>query len=225
MVGRGTLKGREAIGVRVGKVVNKYKVAKHVRLEIDDDRFEFQIDEARVAAEAALDGIYVIRTSVPPERLAAADAVRHYKRLSDVERAFRSLKTIDLKVRPIHHRLESRVRAHIFLCLLAYYVEWHMREAWRPLLFSDEDQAAKLTRDPVAPATRSAAALRKVHTKVLDDGTPVHSFSTLLKDLSRIVRNVCRPRGAEPEAPTFEIVTTPHPTQQRAYDLLKTIAA
>ena len=225
MVGRGTLKGREAIGVRVGKVVNKYKVAKHVRLEIHDDRFEFQIDEARVAAEAALDGIYVIRTSVPPERLAAADAVRHYKRLSDVERAFRSLKTIDLKVRPIHHRLESRVRAHIFLCLLAYYVEWHMREAWRPLLFSDEDQAAKLTRDPVAPATRSAAALRKVHTKVLDDGTPVHSFSTLLKDLSRIVRNVCRPRGAEPEAPTFEIVTTPHPTQQRAYDLLKTIAA
>ena len=225
MVGRGTLKGREAIGVRVGKVVNKYKVAKHVRLEIHDDRFEFQIDEARVAAEAALDGIYVIRTSVPPERLAAADAVRHYKRLSDVERAFRSLKTIDLKVRPIHHRLESRVRAHIFLCLLAYYVEWHMREAWRPLLFSDEDQAAKLTRDPVAPATRSAAALRKVHTKVLDDGTPVRSFSTLLKDLSRIVRNVCRPRGAEPEAPTFEIVTTPHPTQQRAYDLLKTIAA
>ena len=225
MVGRGTLKGREAIGVRVGKVVNKYKVAKHVRLEIHDDRFEFQIDEARVAAEAALDGIYVIRTSVPPERLAAADAVRHYKRLSDVERAFRSLKTIDLKVRPIHHRLESRVRAHIFLCLLAYYVEWHMREAWRPLLFSDEDQAAKQTRDPVAPAKRSAAALRKVHTKVLDDGTPVHSFSTLLKDLSRIVRNVCRPRGAEPEAPTFEIVTTPHPAQQRAYDLLKTIAA
>ena len=134
-------------------------------------------------------------------------------------------RSIDLKVRPIHHRLESRVRAHIFLCLLAYYVEWHMREAWRPLLFSDEDQAAKLTRDPVAPAKRSAAALRKVHTKVLDDGTPVHSFSTLLKDLSRIVRNVCRPRGADPEAPTFEIVTTPHPTQQRAYDLLKTIAA
>jgi len=225
MVARGTLKGRDAIGVRVGKVVNKYKVAKHVRLEIHDDRFEFQIDESRVAAEAALDGIYVIRTSVPPERVAAADAVRHYKRLSDVERAFRSLKTIDLKVRPIHHRLAPRVRAHIFLCLLAYYVEWHMREAWRPLLFSDEDQAAKQTRDPVAPAKRSAAALRKIHTKVLDDGTPVHSFSTLLKDLSRIVRNVCRRRGATPEAPTFELVTTPTATQQRAYDLLKTIAA
>jgi hypothetical protein len=224
MVARGTLKGRDAIGVRVGKVVNKYKVAKHVRLEIHDDRFAFQIDEARVAAEAALDGIYVIRTSVPSERLDAADAVRHYKRLSDVERAFRSLKTIDLKVRPIRHRLEERVRAHIFLCMLAYYVEWHMREAWRPLLFSDEDQAAKQIRDPVAPAKRSAPALRKVHTRVLDDGTPVHSFQTLLKQLSSIVRNVCRPRSVGPAAPTFDIVTTPSPTQQRAYDLLKTIA-
>jgi transposase len=223
MVARGTLKGRDAIGVRVGRVVNKYKVAKHLRLEIQDDRFAFQIDEPRVAAEAVLDGIYVIRTSVAAERLDAADAVRHYKRLSDVERAFRSLKTIDLKVRPIRHRLEARVRAHIFLCMLAYYVEWHMREAWRPLLFSDEDQAAKQTRDPVAPAKRSAAALRKVHTKVLDDGTPVHSFSTLLKDLSGVVRNVCRQRGAGAEAPTFEIVTTPSPTQQRAYDLLSTI--
>jgi len=224
MVARGRLRGRDTIGVRVGKVVNKYKVAKHVRLEIHDDRFAFHIDEARVAAEAALDGIYVIRTSVPSERLDAADVVRSYKRLSDVERAFRSLKTIDLKVRPIRHRLAERVRAHIFLCMLAYYVEWHMLEAWRPLLFADEDQAAKQIRDPVAPAKRSAAALRKVHTKVLDDGTPVHSFSTLLKALSNIVRNVCRPRRAGPEAPTFEIVTTPTPTQHRAYDLLKTIA-
>ena len=223
MVARGTLKGRDAIGVRVGKVVNKYKVAKHVQLEIHDARFAFQIDAARVAAEAALDGIYVIRTSVPAARLAAADAVRHYKQLSDVERAFRALKTIDLKVRPIRHRLEARVRAHIFLCLLAYYVEWHMREAWRPVLFGDEDQAAKRTRDPVAPAKRSPAALRKVHTKVLDDGTPVHSFPTLLKELSSIVRNVCRPRSAGPEAPTFELVTTPTPTQRRAYELLKTI--
>jgi len=223
MVARGTLKGRDAIGVRVGKVVNKYKVAKHVQLEIHDARFAFQIDAARVAAEAALDGIYVIRTSVPAARLGAADAVRHYKQLSDVERAFRALKTIDLKVRPIRHRLEARVRAHIFLCLLAYYVEWHMREAWRPVLFGDEDQAAKRTRDPVAPAKRSPAALRKVHTKVLDDGTPVHSFPTLLKELSSIVRNVCRPRSAGPEAPTFELVTTPTPTQRRAYELLKTI--
>ncbi len=225
MVARGTLKGRDAIGVRVGKVVNKYKVAKHFQLEIHDDRFAFQIDAARVAAEAALDGIYVIRTSVPAARLDATDAVRHYKQLSDVERAFRALKTIDLKVRPIRHRLEERVRAHIFLCMLAYYVEWHMREAWRPLLFGDEDQAAKRTRDPVAPAKRSTAALRKVHTKVLDDGTPVHSFPTLLKELSSIVRNVCRPRSAGAEAPTFELTTTPTPTQQRAYALLKMILA
>ena len=223
MVARGTLRGRDAIGIRVGKVVDKYKVAKHIALAIADDRLDFSRKEAQIAAEAALDGLYVVRTSVPPERLGAADAVRHYKRLSQLERAFRSLKTLDLKVRPIHHRLEERVRAHIFLCLLAYYVEWHMREAWRPLLFADEDQAAKLTRDPVAPAQRSAGALRKVHAKVLDDGTPVHSFQTLLKALSAIVRNVCRRRGAGPTEPTIEIVTTPIPPQQRAYDLLNTI--
>jgi len=223
MVARGRLKGREAIGVRVGKVVNRYKVAKHIQLDIRDDGLDFRIDTARVAAEAALDGIYVVRTSVPPERLSAADTVRSYKQLSQVERAFRSLKTIDLKVRPIHHRLGGRVRAHIFLCMLAYYVEWHMREAWRPLLFADEDQAAKQTRDPVAPAQRSAAALRKVHTKVLADGTPVHSFQTLLKDLSTMVRNVCRRRDARPDEPMFPVLTTPTPTQQRADDLLKAI--
>ena len=140
-----------------------------------------------------------------------------------MERAFRSLKTIDLKVRPIFHRREARVRAHIFLCLLAYYVEWHMLEAWRPLLFSDEDQTAKQTRDPVAPAARSEAALRKVHAKVLDDGTVVHSFRTLLKALSGIVRNVCRRRGAGADETTFEVVTTPTPERQRAFDLLETI--
>jgi len=223
MVARGKLKGRDAIGVRVGKVINKYKVAKHFRLTIAEDRFDFQIDEAQVAAEAALDGLYVIRTSVPPERLDAANTVRSYKQLSAVERAFRSLKTLDLKVRPIYHRRERRVRAHIFLCLLAYYVEWHLREAWRPLLFADEEQAAKATRDPVAPAKRSAGALRKVHAKVLEDGTPVHSFQTLLKTLSGIVRNVCRRRGADPEEATVEIVTTPTPQQQRTYELLNAI--
>jgi len=223
LVARGRLQGRADIGVRVGKVINKYKVAKHFQLEIHDDRLDFSLKAAQIAAEAALDGVYVIRTSVPPERLDAADTVRSYKQLSVVERAFRSLKTLDLKVRPIYHRLEERVRAHIFLCLLAYYVEWHMREAWRPLLFADEDQAAKRTRDPVAPAQRSAGALRKVHAKVLDDGTPVHSFSTLLKALSGIVRNVCRRRGAGPTEPTVEIVTTPSAPQQRAYALLETI--
>jgi transposase len=223
LVARGRLQGRDAIGVRVGKVINKYKVAKHFALAIAADRLDFSRKEVQIAAEAALDGLYVIRTSVPPERLTPEDTVRRYKELSVVERAFRSLKTLDLKVRPIYHRLEERVRAHIFLCLLAYYVEWHMREAWRPLLFADEDQAAKLTRDPVAPAQRSAGALRKVHAKTLDDGTPVHSFQTLLKTLSGIVRNVCRRRGAGPTEPTTEIVTTPSPEQQRAYELLNTI--
>jgi hypothetical protein len=223
MVTRGRLTGPDAIGVRVGKVVNKYKVAKHFRLDIRADGFDFAIDAAQVAAEAALDGLYVLRTSVPPARLGAADAVRSYKQLSQVERAFRTLKTIDLEVRPIHHRLENRVRAHIFLCLLAYYVEWHMREAWRPLLFADEDHDAKATRDPVAPAERSEAALRKVHTKVLDDGTAVHSFRTLLTELSGIVRNVCRRQGAAANEPTFTILTTPNAKQQRAHDLLETI--
>jgi len=223
MVARGKLQGRATIGVRVGKVINQYKVAKHFRLTIQDERFDCEIDEAQVAAEAARDGLYVIRTSVPRERLGAEDTVRSYKQLSVVERAFRSLKTLDRKVRPIYHRREVRVRAHIFLCLLAYYVEWHMREAWRPLLFADEDQAAKATRDPVAPAQRSAGALRKVHAKVLDDGTPVHSFQTLLKALSGIVRNGSRRRGAGPEEATVEIVTTPTRHQQRAYELLNTI--
>jgi hypothetical protein len=223
MVARGRLTGQDAIGVRVGKVVNKYKVAKHFRLAIRADGFDFAVDDRQVAAEAALDGLYVIRTSVPAARLGTADAVRSYKQLSQVERAFRTLKTIDLEVRPIHHRLADRVRAHIFLCLLAYYVEWHMREAWRPLLFADEDQAAKATRDPVAPATRSEAALRKVHGKILDDGTAVHSFRTLLAALSGIVRNVCRRQGAAADEPTFTILTTPNATQHRAYDLLETI--
>ena len=223
MVARKRLTGQDAIGVRVGKVVNKYKVAKHFRLDIRADGFDFALDAPQVAAEAALDGLYVLRTSVPPARLGAADAVRSYKQLSQVERAFRTLKTIDLEVRPIHHRLEDRVRAHIFLCLLAYYVEWHMRAAWRPLLFADEDQAAKATRDPGAPAARSAAALRKVHTKRLDDGTAVHSFRTLLTELSGLVRNICRRQDAAADEPTFTVLTTPNAKQQRAYDLLETI--
>ncbi len=223
MVARGKLRGRDTIGVRVGKVINKYKVAKHFRLDIRDDGLEFHIDEAQVAAEAALDGLYVVRTRVPPERLGAEDTVRSYKLLSQVEHAFRSLKTIDLKVRPTHHRLEARVCAHIFLCMLAYYVEWHMRDAWRPLLFSDEDQTAKQISDPVAPAERSEAALRKVHAKVLADGTAVHSFRTLLKELSVVVRNVCRRRGTGADEATFQVVTTPNPKQKRAFELLERI--
>ncbi len=223
MVQRGRLRGQDDIGVRVGKVVNKYKVAKHFNLTIEETRFDFDIDTDRVAAEAALDGIYVLRTSLPEKRMSAEETVRSYKRLTQVERAFRSFKTMDLEIRPIHHRLEKRVRAHIFLCMLSYYVLWHMLEAWRPLLFCDEDQEAKATRDPVAPATRSAAALRKAHVKTLDDGSEVHSFHTLLKLLSGIVRNVCRIPGAPPDTPTFDVVTTPSAKQQRAFQLLETI--
>jgi hypothetical protein len=224
MVARGRLKGKGAIGVRVGKVINKYKVAKHVRIEIGDDVFDFSLDEQSIAQEKALDGIYVIRTSVSKMRLNSEDAVRDYKALSQVERAFRSLKTIDLEVRPIRHHLEGRVKAHIFLCVLAQYVVHHMIEAWRPLLFCDEDQAAKKTRDPVAPAQRSPQTLDKLTSKTLDDGTPVHSFQTLLKQLSTIVRNVCRAPDAALDQPTFEVTTTPSAEQQRAYDLLEAIS-
>jgi hypothetical protein len=223
MVERGGLRGAGKIGVRTGRVVNKYKVAKHFELTIEEARFDFALRAEEVAAEAALDGIYVIRTSVPKKEMSAPEAVRSYKALSEVERAFRSLKTIDLEVRPIHHRLADRVRAHIFLCMLAYYVEWHMREAWRPLLFADEDLQAKAKRDPVAPAKRSEAADAKAATKTLVGGAPVHSFRTALADLSTIVRNTCRTPGA-PNTPTFHIVTTPTPEQQRAIDLLAAIA-
>ena len=223
MVERGRLRGQDKIGVRVGKVVNKYKVAKHFQLSIEAARFDFAIDRDKVAAEAALDGIYVIRTSLPEDRMSADDAVRSYKRLSQVERAFRSFKTMDLQLRPIHHRLEHRVRAHIFLCMLAYYVMWHMLQAWRSLLFCDEDLQAKATQDPVAPAERSESALHKVHSKTLDDDSEVHSFHTLLKHLSGIVRNVCRIPGAPPDAPTFNVVTIPNAKQRRAYQLLEAI--
>lgn len=224
MVGRSTLKGKDKIGVRVGKVINKYKVAKHFVLDIKDHDFDFHIDMEKVAEETALDGIYVLRTSLTEERISTEDIVRNYKNLSQVERAFHSMKTMDLKVRPIYHRLENRVRAHIFLCMLAYYVEWHMREAWRSVLFCDEDQARKKTRDPVAPATRSKAALEKVHSKTLADGSAVHSFQTLLKQLSTIVRNRCRVPTDGPDAPIFDVVTTPTAEQQRAYGLLEKIA-
>ncbi len=215
----GRLKGRDKIGVAVGRVINRYKMAKHLTLTITDTSLAFARKEDAIIAEAALDGLYVIRTSVTPERLDAASCVRHYKSLSQVERAFRSMKTVDLKVRPIHHRLADRVRAHIFLCMLAYYVEWHMREAWRELLFADEDQAAKATRDPVAPAERLAGAKAKVARRHHEDGTPIHSFHTLLTELATIVRNTCR-TSAEEDAPTFTVTTQSNPLQRQALDLI-----
>lgn len=224
MVSRGRLRDKAKIGVRVGKVVNKYKVAKHFVLTIDDDSFEYSIDQDKVNEEAALDGIYVIRTSVEKEAMSADDAVRSYKQLANVERAFRCLKSVDLMVRPIRHRLEERVRAHILLSVLAYYVQWHMIEAWRPMLFADEDQQAKTRRDPVSPAKRSEAALEKAATKRLEDGSLAHSFRTLLDHLGEIVKNTCRYVDSKPDSPTFDMVTTLNPTQQRALDLLRSIS-
>jgi hypothetical protein len=220
----GRLMGEAEIGLRVGKVVNRYKVAKHFALTIADRVFAFQRKAETIAEEAAVDGLYVIRTPVRAADMDAPTCVRNYKALCNVERAFRCIKTIDLKVRPIHHRLENRVRAHIFLCMLAYYVEWHMREAWRPLLFSDEDQAAKRERDPVAPAERSAKAKAKAQAHALEDGTPAHSFATLMAELATVVRNTCRvPAASSSSRPTFQLTTTPNPVQARAIDLIQSI--
>ena len=224
MVKKGKLRGKAKIGVRVGKVVNKYKVSKHFDLDIKTASFAYEVAEGRVKAEAALDGIYVVRTSVTKNMMSMEEAVLNYKMLSGVERAFRSLKSIDMMVRPIRHRVPCRVKAHIFICMLAYYVRWHMMEVWRPLLFSDEDLEAKGHRDPVAPARRSAEALRKVGRKKLADGTGVHSFRTLMSSLSTIVRNECRRKGASEGEGTFRLETTPSKEQQNALDLLKQIA-
>ena len=214
------LRGADQIGLRVGKVLGRFKMAKHFTLEISEQGFAYAREEAGIAAEAALDGFYVIRTSVAAETLSAEDTVRAYKGLSVVERAFRSIKTVDLKIRPIHHHLAKRVKAHVFLCMLAYYVEWHMRQALAPMLFDDHDPAAgQAARDSeVAPAQRSPAAQRKANTKHTEDGLPVHSFQTLLADLATISRDRIQPRLAG--AATFDKVTRPTPVQQRAFDLL-----
>jgi transposase len=222
-VDAGKLSGQDAIGVRVGKVINQYKVAKHFELNITDTALSWARKPDSIAAEAALDGIYIVRTSVPAAQMDAPECVRSYKSLANVERAFRSMKTIDLKVRPIHHRLADRVRAHIFLCMLAYYVEWHLREAWRELMFADTEQLAKATRDPVAPAERSISAQDKTATHILPDGTPAHSFSTLMAEIASIVRNTCRIPNADSDAPTFEVTTTAATKQQRAMALVHAI--
>lgn len=224
MVRGGRLAGRDRIGVRVGKVIGRYKVGKHFDLDITDGAFSFRVNDKRVAAEAALDGLYVIRTSVGEADMSTQEAVLNYKRLAEVERAFRTLKGVDLHVRPIRHRLEARVKSHIFLSMLAYYIEWHMIQAWVPLTFADEagEDAARLS-DPVSPAKRSKAALDKVHTRTLPDGTTAMSFTRLLAHLATIVRNTLRPRGARPGEATFTLTTRPSPKQQRALDLIAAI--
>jgi hypothetical protein len=214
------LQGEGRIGLRVGKVLGRFKMTKHFRLTIEEHRFGYERDLDRIEQEAALDGLYVIRTSVPKAELSAEEAVRSYKSLSRIERAFRCLKTMDLKVRPIHHRLARRVRAHVLICMLAYYVEWHMRRAFAPLLFDDHDKlsAERSRGSVVAPAQRSPKALRKARLKKTDDGSPVHSFHTLLEDLASVAKNYIKPEGLELDP--FVKITNPTPLQQKAFDLL-----
>ena len=218
---RDPLKGKAKIGLRTGKVVNKYKMAKHFDLNIGYASFSYQRNNEKIQKEEALDGIYVVRTSVVKEVLSSEETVQAYKKLSVVERAFRCLKTVDLKVRPIFHRTDNRVRAHIFLCMLAYYVEWHMRELLAPILFHDEDKqfAATLRKSVVAPAKRSPAAKSKENTKRTKEDLPVHSFQTLLTDLATIVKDQCRPKVKN--APLFTKVTMKSPVQKKAFQLLK----
>ena len=201
----------------VGAVVDSRKMAKHFSIEIGEGHFGFRRRTEQIAAETRLDGIYVIRTSVPAEQLDADEAVQAYKDLSRVERAFSNLKAADLAIRPIRHWTADRVRAHVFLCMLAYYAEWHMRHALAPILFDDHDRAAAQAQRQsiVAPATRSSKALDKVHSQRTDDGQPVHRFQTLMADLSTITKNT-----AVMNNNTMHIVTTPTPLQQRVFDLL-----
>jgi hypothetical protein len=215
---RRPLRGAGAIGQAVGAVLGRRKVGKHFRITIADDTLTIERDEAAIAAEARLDGIYVLRTSVPAASLDAAATVRAYKSLADVERLFRSVKTVDLEIRPVYHWAEDRVRAHVFLCMLAYYVEWHMRRALAPALFDDHDRAqAEAERaSPVAKAKPSRAARRKTASKRTDDGLPVHSFRSLLADLATLTRNRVRFGDAD----TFTLLATPTAPQLRAFELL-----
>jgi hypothetical protein len=208
------------LGQKVGRVINHYKMAKHFTVTIGGGRLSWTRRQESIEQEARLDGFYVIRTSVPTGQLSAADAVRHYKGLARVERAFRCLKGIDLRVRPIHHRTEAHVRAHIFLCLLAYYVEWHLRQAWAPLLFADEAlETDRQTRDPVAPATPSPAVRRKKAERQTSEGLPLHSFDTLLVALGTRCAHRCRLRS-DPAGEPLRQLTPPSPLQARALALL-----
>jgi hypothetical protein len=214
------LRGKDQIALAIGRVVDKYKMAKHFDLNITDDRFTFARNTAKIDAEAALDGVYVVRTTVAEAALDQTATVTAYKQLSTAERAFRSLKTVDLEVRPIYHRRADRVRAHVFLCMLAYYVEWHMRQKLKPILFDDHDKAAADAARPsvVAKAERSQAAHRKARNRCTDDGLPVHSFRSLLADLATVTRNVMAINGA-PEA-SFVLYPQLTPVQDRAFQLL-----
>ena len=217
---RKPLRGTAAIALEVGAVFNTHKMRKHFDLTITDDAFNFARKSAEIAAEAATDGLYVVRTSLAEATLGDADTVRSYKSLSLVERAFRCIKTVDLHVRPVYHWLEGRVRAHVFLCMLAYYLEWHMRQRLAPMLFddADPDEAEARRRSVVAPAQRSKTAIKKQTTGMTPDGLPVHSFHTLLADLATLARNTII-TAINPLYP-LTVVTRPTPVQQKAFDLL-----
>jgi hypothetical protein len=214
---RKPLRGAGKIGLAVGAVISRRKVGKHFQITISDNALSFTRDYAAIATEAALDGFYVLRTSVPAEAINTANTVHAYKSLARVERAFRSLKTTDLDIRPIYHWVSPRVRAHVFLCMLAYYLEWQMRQALAPMLFDDHDRAAAeaLRTSPVAKAEPSPAAKRKAKKKRTDDGLPVHSFRTLLADLATLTRNTVRCSNA----PEMALLARPTEIQQRAFDL------
>ena len=228
-VKEGTLAGEAEIALRIGEQINHYKMKKHFEWQIAANRLHIRRKQGSLAQEAALDGIYVIRTSLPEADMTTADCVRNYKALTRVERAFRSLETVSLRVRPIHHRAADRVRAHFFLCMLAYYVEWHMRDAWSEFLLADpQREKTARTRDPVAPAERGEDAERKAATACLDDGAPVYCFRALIEHLQSINRNTCRPKSSkhgpsQPPSETFELTTNPIQTQQTALDMLKAI--
>jgi hypothetical protein len=211
------LRGKEHIALRVGRVLGRFKVAKHFEIDISDEEFSYRRNQQRIQEEAALDGIYVIRTSVKKTSFSATEVVRAYKQLSHVERAFRSFKSVDLKVRPIHHRLADRVRAHVFLCMLAYYVEWHMRKWLAPMLFDDHNPEGgqQKRRSVVAKAVRSDEAKAKAASKRTPEKQPVHSFQTLLRDLSTLSRNQVRFGTV-----TLTQFTKPTPLQVEAFRLL-----
>jgi transposase len=217
---RNRLRGSSAIALRVGRVIERFHMAKHIELAISEESFSWQRNQAGIDAEAALDGLYVIRTSLSRQEMDGAQAVAAYKSLAHVERAFRSMKTVDLNVRPVFHYSEHRVRAHVFLCMLAYYVEWHMRARLRPILFDDEylDEASATRASPVAKAVRSEHAKNKDRSKHTEDGLPVHSFTTLLKDLATLTYNVAR-TGVNPAAQII-ITSRPTPVQAKAFELL-----
>jgi len=214
------LRGTAEIALAVGAVFNTHKMRKHFDLTITDDAFSFARKRAEIAAEAATDGLYVVRTSLSEQTLGDVDTVRSYKSLSRVARAFLCIKTGELNVRPVYHWLEGRVRAHVFLCMLAYYLEWHMRQRLAPMLFddTDPDEAEARRRSVVAPAPRSKAAVKKQTTGMTPDGLPVHSFRTLLADLATLTRNTIT-TAINPNYP-LTVVTQPTPIQQKAFDLL-----